>query len=102
MTSLLRGRYELLEVVGRGGQGTVMRARDVIHERPVALKVREVHGNDHRATLLQEARVLLSVRPHTNLPLLRDDFLEGERYYLVMDWIDGRNLRQIVEGEGTP
>jgi hypothetical protein len=80
----------------------VMRALDVIHQRQVALKVRELHSEGERGALLEEARILLSVRPHPNLPLLREDFIVEDRYYLVMDWIEGRDLRQVLEEEGTP
>ncbi|MCW3044621.1 MAG: protein kinase [Actinobacteria bacterium] len=100
--SPIRGRYEVLDIVGRGGQGTVMRAIDVVHQRHVALKVKALpQGEDWKAGL-EEARVLFTVRPHPNLALLREDFVLEDRYYLVMDWIEGRNLRQVLTTEGTP
>jgi serine/threonine protein kinase len=91
-----------MDIVGRGGQGTVMRALDVVHQRHVALKVKALpRGGDRRAGL-EEARVLFAVRPHPNLAVLREDFVLEDRYYLVMDWIEGRNLRQVLRAEGTP
>ena len=105
MSALVKGRYRELEVVGRGGQGTVVHALDIVHERHVALKVRALPSESERADVLEEARILLSVRPHPNLPLLREDFMVGDRYYLVMDWIEGRSLRQVLdehEGGGLP
>lgn len=102
MLSLVRERYEVLEVKGQGGQGAVMRARDIVHERQVALKVRALRGGEDQATLLQEARVLLGVRPHPNLPVLREDFVMGDCYHLVMDWIEGRDLRQVLQEDGSP
>ncbi|MCW3036680.1 MAG: protein kinase [Actinobacteria bacterium] len=102
LRSPIRGRYEVLDIVGRGGQGTVMRALDVVHQRHVALKVKALpQGEDWKAGL-EEARVLFTVRPHPNLALLREDFVLEDRYYLVMDWIEGRNLRQVLTTEGTP
>ena len=97
MTALVRDRYEELEVVGRGGQGTVVHALDRIHERDVALKIREIHSDDERVALLEEARILFTLRPHPNLPLLREDFVVGPQYYLVMDWITGRNRTRCSE-----
>jgi hypothetical protein len=102
VSSPIRGRYEVLDIVGRGGQGTVMRALDVVHQRHVALKVKALPQGEDRKAGLEEARVLFAVRPHPNLALLREDFVLEDRYYLVMDWIEGRNLRQVLSAEGTP
>ncbi len=102
MGELIRGRYERLEVVGRGGQGEVLRARDSLHDRQVALKVRPVHTPAEREAVLSEARVLLDVRPHGGLPLVREDFYVGARYYLVMDWVEGKSLQQVLDERGDP
>jgi hypothetical protein len=79
-----------------------MRALDVVHQRHVALKVKALPRGADRKAGLEEARVLFAVRPHPNLALLREDFVLEDRYYLVMDWIEGRNLRQVLSAEGTP
>ena len=102
ITELLRERYEPLEVVGRGGEGDVIRARDHFHDRHVALKVRPVSGDVSRTLLLSEARVLLSLSPHPGLPLVRDDFFVDDRYVIVMDWIEGLDLDRLLRAEGTP
>jgi tRNA A-37 threonylcarbamoyl transferase component Bud32 len=102
MGELIRGRYEPLEVVGRGGQGEVVRARDSLHDRQVALKVRPVRTPAEREAVLSEARVLLDVRPHAGLPLVREDFYVGRRYYLVMDWVEGKSLQQVLDERGDP
>jgi tRNA A-37 threonylcarbamoyl transferase component Bud32 len=102
MTELLRERYELLEVVGRGGEGEVIRALDHLHDRQVALKVRPVADEASRTFLLSEARVLLSLSPHPGLPLVREDFFDDDRYFIAMDWIEGTNLEALLAGEGRP
>ncbi len=102
MGELIRGRYQPLEVVGRGGQGEVVRARDSLHDRQVALKVRPVKTPEEREAVLSEARVLLDVRPHAGLPLVREDFYVGARYYLVMDWVEGKSLQQVLDERGDP
>jgi WD40 repeat protein/class 3 adenylate cyclase/tRNA A-37 threonylcarbamoyl transferase component Bud32 len=102
IAELLRERYEPLEVVGRGGEGDVIRALDHLHDRQVALKVRPVSDAASRALLLTEARVLLSLSPHPGLPLVREDFFVDERYVIVMDWIEGVDLDRLLRQEGTP
>jgi tRNA A-37 threonylcarbamoyl transferase component Bud32 len=102
VAEVIRQRYEVLAAAGRGGQGEVLRAVDRVHHRQVAIKVQEIRSEDQRQALLQEARILFSARPHPNLPLLREDFVVGDRYYLVMDWVEGRNLGQVLDEEGEP
>lgn len=102
MTKLIRGRYEPLEVVGRGGQGEVLRALDRRHDRQVALKIRAVRSDGEREQLLQEARILLSLRPHPGLPLVRQDFFVGRRHFLVMDWVEGTTLARLLDERGDP
>jgi predicted ATPase/class 3 adenylate cyclase len=99
---LWRDRYESLGVAGEGGQGSVLRARDHQHDRLVALKVRPAGADADRARLLTEARVLLGLRPHPNLPLVRDDFFHEDQYVIVMDWIEGLDLAQILADRGDP
>src|SRR5262245_33781514 len=99
-THLLRERYETLEVVGRGGEGEVVRALDQLHGRQVALKIRTVADDASRSQLLSEARVLLSLSPHPGLPLVREDFFVDGRYVIAMDWIDGRDLAAVLDADG--
>ncbi|MEX2556435.1 MAG: AAA family ATPase [Actinomycetota bacterium] len=102
MARLIRSRYEPIEVIGRGGQGHVVRAVDRQHDRPVALKVRRAGSQADRQALLSEARILLGLRPHAGLPLVREDFFVRDRYYLVMDWVEGENLERLLERQGDP
>ena len=87
----LRGRYEILEVIGSGGEGQVLRALDHLHSRQVAIKVRRIDPHDlaRRRDVLNEASVLLRMTPDPHASVVREDFIVGDRYYLVMDWIDG-------------
>ena len=101
-TELLRERYEPLEVVGRGGEGEVIRALDHLHGRQVALKVRPVADEASRTHLLSEARLLLSLSPHPGLPLVREDFFVDDRYVIAMDWIEGTDLEALLDAEGRP
>ena len=93
MPVMYRERYEPVALAGRGAQGEVWKAHDHLHDRPVALKIRNA-GVD-RDVLLGEAKTLLTMRPHEALPLVRDDFFADDRYVITMDWIEGRSLATL-------
>ena len=99
---LIKGRYELLETLGSGGEGRVVKALDHQHGRYVALKLRPVGSEQGRDDLLREARVLLGLTPHPSLPLVREDFFDGEEYVVVMDWVDGTDLARLLADKGVP
>lgn len=99
---LLNGRYRIVRVLGRGGMGTVYLARQTTLNTVVAVK--EVRGRDaldpeYRATLdlcVQEARFLVGLS-HANLPRVMDAFVEEDRFYLVMEFVEGVTLYQRLE-----
>jgi class 3 adenylate cyclase/tRNA A-37 threonylcarbamoyl transferase component Bud32 len=102
MVEWLNGRYEPLETLGEGAEGRVVRALDHQHDRVVALKIRPVRSAVAREELLGEARILLSVPPHPALPLVREDFFDGDNYVIAMDWVDGTNLAKLLVDRGRP
>ncbi|MBN1955111.1 MAG: serine/threonine protein kinase [Anaerolineae bacterium] len=104
--TVLRERYEVLSCVGQGGMGAVYRAADLrLEGRVCALKeirpdpdllpeaLSQAQRQFHR-----EASVLARL-DHPNLPKVSDYFTAGEREYLVMDFVAGRDLRQVLEEE---
>ena len=98
----LRGRYEVLETLGVGGEARVVRALDLRHDRPVALKIRRVRDDEARESVLREARLLLGLQPHPALPLVREDFFVDDEYVVAMDWVDGSDLARILAERGAP
>jgi tRNA A-37 threonylcarbamoyl transferase component Bud32 len=101
LAQALAERYELRDVLGRGGMATVYRAHDRKHHREVALKVLR---NDIAATIggdrfLKEIRIVAGmVHPHI-LPL-HDSGEAGGFVYYVTPYIDGGSLRTCMEREG--
>src|SRR5262249_55238904 len=79
-------------------------ALDRQHERLVALKVYAVTTDVDREELLAEARLLMSVTPHPALPVVRGDFFteDGAQYVVVMDWVDGSDLDELLDRDGDP
>src|SRR3954462_4028545 len=102
VAELLRDRYELLEVLGQGGEGRVVKALDRRHNRFVALKIRSAASGHDREELLAEARILLALPAHPNLPLAREDFFDGDQYVIAMDWVDGTDLGRLLHARGRP
>ena len=100
---LLGSRYEVLRTVSEGRRASVLQALDTVHDRLVALKVYPVTDED-RDELLAEARLLMSIDPHPGLPVVRGDFFtdDGDRYVVVMNWVDGTDLQQVLEEQGDP
>ena len=102
MTTLIGERYEILETLGAGGEARVVKALDHRHRRLIALKIRSVLDGQTRDELLHEARILLAVPPHPALPLVREDFFDGDDYALAMDWVDGTDLARLLQERGRP
>jgi len=100
---LLRGRYKIKRIIGQGGMGSIYLAEDTrLKGRLCALKEVE-HDKSLNKTLnkqaqdqfLQEATVLARL-DHPNLPKVSDYFSIGDRDYLVMDYIPGKDLRSLM------
>lgn len=104
--STLRDRYEISELVGQGGMGAVYRALDTrLDGRICAIK--EILPAISVPNQADEAREQMSEQFHTeasvlarldhpNLPKVSDYFTIGEREYLVMDFVSGRELQEII------
>lgn len=99
----LGGRYEVLRTVSVGRRASVLQALDHVHNCLVALKVYPVSGDDHDA-MLAEAQVLMNLTAHPALPRVRGDFFTDAdaNYVIVMNWIDGTNMQDVLEAEGDP
>ncbi|WP_156326128.1 serine/threonine-protein kinase, partial [Nonomuraea sp. SBT364] len=99
----LGSRYILVEQIGAGGMGTVWRARHRDTGEIVAAKLlREGLASDRDLVLrfVQERNVMLNLR-HPNIATVRDFVVEGDRLALVMDFVEGGDLRTLVHERGT-
>lgn len=100
---VLQDRYEIQEIVGIGGMGAVYRARDKNFKaiRLVAVKemISQVSDAVIRKNIFQiferEANILATLR-HPAIPRIYDYFTVGDRAYLVLEFIHGKNLEQLL------
>ncbi|MGE9808595.1 serine/threonine-protein kinase [Janibacter sp. G1551] len=97
----LAGRYVLEEILGRGGMGTVWRARDTRLDREVAVKIVELHGDDPTMAerFNREAMVTASLS-HSTIVTVHDFGVEGTTGYLVMALIADPTLAQVIRDRG--
>ncbi len=102
MLTLFKERYEVLAMLGSGGEAQIVKALDRQHGRFVALKIRPVRDEAARQDLLGEARILLSLPPHPALPLVREDFFDRDDYVVAMDWVEGTDLATLLGDRGRP
>src|SRR5947209_19570837 len=91
----LQGRYSIVRRLGKGGMGAVYEAIDQRLNTTVALK--ETFSADQclRRQFAQEARLLAQLH-HPALPRVSDYFTEGDRAFLVMHFVSGIDLAQII------
>jgi serine/threonine protein kinase len=94
----LSGRYELLARVGGGGMALVYKARDLLLNRLVAVKVLRqqfTHDDDFVKRFRREAQAAASLS-HPNIVSIYDVGQVEDTHYIVMEFIDGANLNEII------
>lgn len=95
------GRFELLEVVGRGGFGTVWKAHDPELDRIVAVKVPHHLADESAADFLKEARVTATLR-HPGIVTIHEVGSDDGRVFTVSEFITGTDLKGQLAEFGTP
>ena len=93
----IAGRYEVEELVGHGGMSSVYRAHDSLLERHVALKIlHEQYSGDEDFVerFKREARTVAQLQ-HPNIVTVIDRGEEDGRQYIVFEYIDGENLKEL-------
>ena len=107
--TLLNGRYKLLERIGAGGMSVVYKAQDTVLGRPVAVKM--LHDSftgdpDFLRRFRQEAYAAARLQ-HPNIVTVHDIGQDGDRHYIVMEYVEGRTLKDLVrqynqDGQNMP
>ena len=99
--SVLENRYRIVAILGQGGMSRVYLAQDLRLGMQVAVKENLQTDTEAREQFESEAR-LLAAMSHPNLPRVIDHFTDAQtwRQYLVMDFVQGQNLEELVELHG--
>jgi serine/threonine protein kinase len=101
VNSLLHQRYRIQEVIAQGGMGAIYRALDESLGVEVALKENLYTAEEATRQFRSEATILAGLR-HPNLPRVTDHFvIPDQGQYLVMDFIDGDDLRDRMRANGA-
>jgi eukaryotic-like serine/threonine-protein kinase len=99
---LLSNRYQLQQTLGTGGMAVVYRARDLMLERPVAVKVLRTdfsQDGGFRERFRQEARAAANLS-HPNIVTVHDFGLDNGRLFIVMESVPGTDLKTMIKQRG--
>jgi serine/threonine-protein kinase len=103
LDTILGGRYRLVERIGEGGMAIVYRAEDTLLGRPVALKIlRDEYAADAQflARFRSEAQAAAALS-HPNIVNIYDVGEDAGRHYIVMEYVAGPTLKQVVQQRGA-
>jgi eukaryotic-like serine/threonine-protein kinase len=98
----IAGRYELIELIGKGGMSSVYKAHDRLLDRQVAIKVLHPHftaDEEYVERFRREARSVAQLS-HPNIVTVIDRGEDEGRQYIVFEYVEGENLKQLLERTG--
>jgi serine/threonine protein kinase len=99
---VLNNRYRIVKLLGKGGFGAIYRAWDLNLNGPCAVKENFDTSQEAQEQFAREASILFNLR-HPNLPKVTNHFsLPGQGQYLVMEYIEGEDLQDIIDRTGGP
>ncbi|MBN2304603.1 MAG: protein kinase [Anaerolineae bacterium] len=96
------GRYELGELIGRGGMGDVFKGTDTVSGETVAIKLLHdsiIQDNPDIVDRFRREGEMLRKLDHPNIVNLLDALEEGDQHYLVMEYVGGGSLRDLMDDQ---
>ncbi len=99
----INDRYEIIKSIGEGGMANVYLAHDVILDRDVAIKVLrgDLAGDDKFVRRFQREALAASSLSHPNIVEMYDVGEDNGTYYIVMEYINGKTLKQLIKKRGA-
>jgi serine/threonine protein kinase len=105
-TETIIGSYRIEERIGRGGMGVVYRGQHTKLPREVAIKSINPRAGDHDLRALrhrfEREAYIQSQLDHPGIVKIYDYIVAEQTYYIVMEYVEGRSLAQLLKGEGGP
>ncbi|MBQ1234773.1 MAG: Stk1 family PASTA domain-containing Ser/Thr kinase, partial [Oscillospiraceae bacterium] len=97
----LDGRYQVIEIIGIGGMANVYKARDLLEEKTVAVKVlkEEFAASDEFLRRFKNESKAISLLSHPNIVKVFDVSFSEKINYIVMEHIDGITLKEYIQGQ---
>ncbi len=98
----VNSRYEIIKTIGEGGMANVYLAKDIILDRNVAIKVLrgDLATDEKFVRRFQREALSASSLSHPNIVEIYDVGEDDGDYYIVMEYVDGKNLKQLLKKRG--
>lgn len=96
---MINDKYEVLEILGKGGNGIVYKVKEKMSGRILAVKETVLHPGESRQKKEKETAVLQECF-HPALPVVLGSFWQEERHYMVMEYVEGVTLKEYVQKRG--
>ena len=99
----INDRYEIIQTIGEGGMANVYLAKDVIIDRYVAIKILrgDLAGDEKFVRRFQREALAASSLSHHNIVEMYDVGEDNGMYYIVMEYIGGKTLKQLIKKRGA-
>ena len=99
----INDRYEIIQTIGEGGMANVYLAKDVIIDRYVAIKILrgDLAGDEKFVRRFQREALAASSLNHHNIVEMYDVGEDNGMYYIVMEYIEGKTLKQLIKKRGA-
>ena len=96
------GRYEIIKTIGDGGMATVYLAYDTVLDRNVAVKVLrgDLASDEKFVRRFRREAMNASKMSHPNIVKIHDVGVEDGQYYIVMEYVEGKTLKQLIKKRG--
>ncbi len=98
----VNSRYEIIKTIGEGGMANVYLAKDIILDRNVAIKVLrgDLASDEKFVRRFQREALSASSLSHPNIVEIYDVGEDDGDYYIVMEYVEGKNLKQLLKKRG--